>query len=136
MNKKPEIFTPMFKFWNHKTLREISIESYFTGWIDRHWNIMKELIAQQQCDDTVVQELNKSFAMVFSRLIQEFDDSPHRPEYPEMMWDLIKQKRQVLAQFLVVGEKAIALDNELLYAYAQHKAQFEQLFETLKEKQV
>lgn len=127
VNEEPNIFIPMFKYEDNDLLMGFSIEDYFISWINHHFVLYDRYSDRSSPNYHLF--INK-MELLLSQYIEQknklIDDS-------DIIITLLKDKRKILKNILIMSDKSEVNYNKLLHSYEKDKALFERRIKSLKE---
>ena len=107
--KNPKLYKSMYKYGYHdsQALLELSIEQYFTEWLDQHWQIMNDRLASLEIEPLTQQEFKSVFASAYLQLLQRhhlIHEQAHS-ENVDLMKHLLIQKIHHMKEILRMSER-------------------------------
>ena len=117
-NKNREIYLAMFRYENHPELMKLSIENYFTSWINFHLSVWSK-----KHPDTP----NELFYHAIKRLLLEIFPNACEVDSRNYVFisRLISSKVEFINNLIIKGELDDEKYNTLLLEYEKDKALFE-----------
>lgn len=115
-----DIFVPMYKYENNIKLMNISIDAYFTRWLNSHF-------LSFECQNKDKNVSGKIFYGVMKQLISKFVDRPDicNSDYKHLVENILKNKIIILQDILKFDSKLEKNYNKLMHSYEKDKAIFE-----------
>lgn len=117
VSENVNVYQPMIRYRNSKSLTEISIERYFLMWVNDHYNVMLK-------QDGSNEEVLNNFSTVFLSLIEEFKGNKNTSD---LMENLLDTKISALNEMLKTGNKSEKVLNQLRYSIDKDDMLFEKL---------
>jgi len=124
LSESLEIFEPMFKYENDNDLMSLSMEKYFTGYINYHF----EVFLEYSNIDIEFSKAMLSFVKTFN--INVSDSNLNNGK--ELFYSILKQKESFLQEMITVGNIDSDKFNKLSYLYQKDKTLFDRELNSLK----
>lgn len=119
LNKKQDIYLSMFKYECHDTLMKMSIESYFTTWINIHFQLFDKYHDSNNPN-------NFFFKKVKNLIKDMLPDINELNSYNKNFYsNLIASKIELLNKVIETGEQDNKKYNSLLLEYEKDKVLFQ-----------
>jgi len=132
LSNNHDIFIPMFKYRKFSEHMDLSIEKYFSMWLDHHLQIMKEFFEVNEIDKQIVSELKENFAPIFLKLIEHTNIEIITKNYSGLFRLLLKKKIELLEKISKIGDKSNEKYQELELEFYKTKDLYEKQIERLK----
>jgi len=137
IQKSPKIYKPMYKYESHdkRILRELSIERYFTEWLDEHWVIMEKMLSSQELESINKDNFREYFANVYIELLQQNSLVHEKGDINSLplLNKLLSKKIQQIEKILFLGEKDDKRWDVIETDIEKHRAFFNRKFRKFKE---
>ncbi len=124
LNENIEIFEPMFKYENDTELMSLSMEKYFTGYINHHFEIFSNY-----------KNIDMEFSKAMLSFVKNFSISVTNSNLDngkELFSMLIQQKESFLNELIYVGNIDSDKFNKLSYSYHKDKTLFDREINKIK----
>ena len=112
-----EIYKPMFEYEKNEELMTLSIEKYFTGYINYHFKLFS---SSKNIDD--------EFSNAMLTFIKKFDikvSDSNLINGTDLFSNLIQEKQDILEKIIKIGTKDDNKYNRLSYSYQRDKTLFD-----------
>lgn len=131
------VFSPMFEYENIDEQMKLAVEKHFIGWLNSHWDTFYSFSGE--IPKVQIDEVEHQFAIIFSRLLQKFNDFIHENSNEidgSLFSELIQEKINIIKEIIKFGEKSEGNLNKLRYAYQKDKTIFERQMRSLKDGEI
>ena len=118
-----EIYTAMFEYEKDNGLMNLSIEKYFTSYLDYHFELIKDF-------DNIDEEFSKAMLVFLKSFDMKITDTS-LSSGTDLFTDLVNEKQRILNEMISIGNIDNSKYNKLSYFYQKDKAIFDREIDKL-----